>query len=157
MAHTAVFRVYADSSVFGGAFDEEFEAASRTFFDQVRSGRFHLVVSPVIEDEIVGAPDDVRVLFEDMVRLADMLQDLSEAVELRRCYIVAGIVGEGHAADALHVALATASGCRAIVSWNFRHIVHMEKIPLYNAVNMARGYPAIGIYSPQEVIRYAEQ
>ena len=43
------------------------------------------------------------------------------------------------------------------MSWNFRHIVHMEKIPLYNAVNMARGYPTIGIYSPQEVIRYAEE
>lgn len=32
-------RVYADASVYGGAFDEEFEAASREFFDCVRAGR----------------------------------------------------------------------------------------------------------------------
>ena len=44
-------RVYADTSVFGGVFDEEFSAPSRAFFDEVRSGRFQLVVSPVIELE----------------------------------------------------------------------------------------------------------
>ncbi|GMU24264.1 MAG: hypothetical protein AMXMBFR13_43390 [Phycisphaerae bacterium] len=38
-------RVYADTSVFGGCFDEEFASASRTFFDEVKAGRFTLVVS----------------------------------------------------------------------------------------------------------------
>jgi predicted nucleic acid-binding protein len=151
------FRVYADSSVFGGVFDEEFMASSAAFFEQVRSGRFRLVVSPVIEDELAGAPEDVRALFDEMASSADAVGDLTEAVGLRRGYVEAGIVGEGSAADALHVATATISGCRAIVSWNFKHIVHMEKIPLYNGVNMARGYPPIGIYSPMEVIRYAEE
>ncbi len=58
----AVFKVYADSSVFGGAFDEEFERPSRTFFDQVRAGRFHLTVSPVIEDEMAEAPESFESL-----------------------------------------------------------------------------------------------
>jgi len=40
------------------------------------------------------------------------------------------------------------------VSWNFRHIVHFEKIPLYNAVNVLNGWGHIGIYSPLEVIEY---
>jgi hypothetical protein len=40
------------------------------------------------------------------------------------------------------------------ISWNFKHIVHFEKIPLYNAVNTLQGYHAIAIYSPQEVISY---
>jgi len=39
-----------------------------------------------------------------------------------------------------------------IVSWNFRHIVHYQKIPKYNAVNVLNGYAPIAIHSPLEVI-----
>jgi hypothetical protein len=59
--------------------------------------------------------------------------------------------------DALHVAIATVSACRLIVSWNFRDIVHFAKIPRYNAINEQMGYGAIGIFSPFEVIRYENQ
>ena len=41
-----------------------------------------------------------------------------------------------------------------IVSWNFKHIVHYQKIPMYNAVNVLHGFPEISIYSPSEVIDY---
>ena len=50
------------------------------------------------------------------------------------------------------MALATVSGCRLIVSWNFKHIVNFQKIPLYNGVNQASGYGPIGIHTPPEVI-----
>ncbi len=59
--------------------------------------------------------------------------------------------------DALHVALATVSGCSLIVSWNFKHIVHFEKIPLYNAINAVNGFANIAIFSPLEVIKYEDQ
>jgi len=35
-------RVYADTSVFGGIYDEEFKEPSRTFFEQVKSGAIRL-------------------------------------------------------------------------------------------------------------------
>jgi hypothetical protein len=41
-----------------------------------------------------------------------------------------------------------------IVSWNFKHIVHYEKITLYNSINILEGYQQIAIYSPLEVISY---
>lgn len=69
-------------------------------------------------------------------------------------YVAAGVVREKSLGDALHVAIATVSGCDLIVSWNFRHIVHFEKISKYNAVNVLNGYGQIGIYSPSEVIHY---
>ncbi|APB32726.1 hypothetical protein GlitD10_0415 [Gloeomargarita lithophora Alchichica-D10] len=56
--------------------------------------------------------------------------------------------------DALHVALASVCRCSMIISWNFKHIVNFQKIPLYQAVNAVRGYPKIEIYSPLEVINY---
>ena len=149
-------QVYADASVYGGAFDEEFAAASREFFDQVRSGRFRLFTSVVVADEMQDAPERVLTLFDEMRRLAEDVEVTPQAIELRQAYLAAGIVGDKWRTDALHVALATTSQCTVIVSWNFKHIVHFEKIPLYNGVNLARGYHVIAIHTPQEVIAHED-
>ncbi len=149
---TEPIQVYADSSVYGGAFDDEFATVSQEFFEQVRSGRFRLIVSAVIADEMQDAPKHVLALFDEMRRLAADVEVTPDAIELRQAYLAAGIVGDKWRTDALHVALATVSQCSVIVSWNFKHIVHFEKIPLYNGVNLARGYHVIAIHTPQEVI-----
>jgi hypothetical protein len=78
-------------------------------------------------------------------------------LELRDAYLQAKIVTPKYSDDALHVALATVSGCSLIVSWNFQHIVHFQKIPLYNAMNTLQGYQPIAIFSPREVIRYEDE
>ena len=77
-----------------------------------------------------------------------------EAIGLQLQYIELGVVPERSLADALHVAMATVSECELIVSWNFKDIVHFEKIPKYNAVNVLNGYRQIDIRSPLEVIRH---
>ena len=38
-------------------------------------------------------------------------------------------------------------------SWNFKHIVHFEKIAGYQGVNSLRGYRSPKIYSPREVVK----
>jgi len=149
-------RVYADTSVFGGPFDEEFDVPSRDFFTQVRQGRFRLLTSALVEEELAGAPEPVRELFSEFLPFAEIVEVGPEILAVRSAYLDAGIVSERWAADALHVAIATVSGCSLIVSWNFSHIVHFQKIPLYNAVNRAKGYHEIGIYSPLEIIRHEE-
>jgi hypothetical protein len=73
-------------------------------------------------------------------------------IDLQNAYIKEGIVTEKFLPDALHVALATVSEASMIVSWNFKHIVNFQKIPLYNAVNTLKGYEHIAVYSPLEVI-----
>ncbi len=153
----AVMRVYVDTSVFGGAFDEDFKEVSRAFFEEVRGGRFRIVVSNVVLDELRGAPDHVQELFGGLDSQMERTEVSEEALRLVRAYLAAGVVSERWRADALHVAVASASGCRAIVSWNFRHIVHFEKIPLYNGVNLARGFGAIAIHTPQEVLSYESE
>lgn len=150
-------RVYADTSVFGGVLDEEFGKASRAFLEQVREGRFELVVSALVEEEIAEAPEQVRAIFYELVRREDVLPVTAEALELREAYLSAGIVGPGRRTDALHVAMASVSECVLIASWNFRHIVHYDKIPQYNAVNIVRGHRSLGIFSPPEVIGYEEK
>ena len=39
-----------------------------------------------------------------------------------------------------------------LVSWNFKHIVRLDKIRLFNGVGLENGYRSLQIYSPREVI-----
>ena len=151
------FAVYADTSVFGGVLDEEFDQPSQAFFDQVRERRFRLVTSALVRAELEFAPQEVRHQIEEMLTVAELAELSEESLNLRNAYLQAGIVSEKWAGDALHVALATVSNCSAIVSWNFQHIVHFQKISLYNGVNAAKGYPKIAIHSPKEVIVYEDE
>ena len=146
-------RVYADTSVFGGCFDAEFEKASRRFFDDVRQGRIRLVLSDTTLLELTGAPDHVRRVLVDLPPTAVERIVLTEEVEhLRDAYLAHGIVGPAAKRDAEHIAAATVADVDMIVSWNFRHIVHYEKISGYQGVNLLQGYGAIRIFSPLEVI-----
>lgn len=147
-------RVYADTSVFGGVFDSEFDLASQKFFDQVKRDEFKLVTSAVVYEEILPAPEEVRLFFEEMLQHAEIIEVTRETLDLRDAYMKENIVTSKYLDDALHVALATVSGCQIILSWNFKHIVHYHKIPLYNAVNTLKGYNHIKIFSPLEVIKY---
>jgi len=152
-----IIRVYADTSVIGGVFDEEFKVPTQKFFDQVKSGQFALVTSAIVQDEIALAPTEVRNFFDEMLGFSDVAEVSDHVLELRDAYLYSRIVSQKYSDDALHVAVATVSGCSLIVSWNFKHIVHFQKIPLYNAINAIQGYPQIAIFSPLEVIRYEDE
>ena len=147
-------KVYADTSVFGGVYDQEFDEPSKEFFAEVESGRFDLVVSAVVKAEISSAPKEVQEFFQRVVGESEIAELTQEVLDLRNAYLSAGVVTPKSTDDAAHVALATITRCRMIVSWNFKHIVHFEKIPKYNAVNALRGYHANDIFSPSQVIDY---
>lgn len=149
-------RVYADTSVFGGVFDPEFDEPSRTFFEQVRDGRFQLVISDTVDEEIGSAPEQVRAWYNEHLPQAEAVPVDPRSEALRDAYLHAGIVTPKWAADAQHVATASVHRCRVIVSWNFKHIVHFDKIPLYNGVNLINGYDTLSINTPAEVITYEE-
>ena len=150
-------KVYVDTSVFGGFFDREFSDPSKIFFDEIKRQRFTLFTSAVVQAEIELSPENVRKLFDEMIMMADMAHVDSAVLNLQESYLKEGIVTANSSDDALHVALATTAKCDLIVSWNFKHIVHFEKIPKYNAVNILQGYSKIGIFSPLEVIAYEDE
>ena len=146
-------RVYADTSVFGGCFDDEFRTESVRFFEEVRSGRFVLVVSDVTLDELSLAPESVRRILADLPQSqVELVSSSEESNDLMQAYLNAGVVGPASCNDAAHIALATIFGAELVVSWNFKHIVHFEKIAGYEGVNSLRGYRSPMIYSPREVV-----
>jgi hypothetical protein len=62
------------------------------------------------------------------------------------------IVSQKYYGDALHIAIATVIGVDVLVSWNFKHIVNLDKIKLFNSVNLKEGYSILEIRTPREVI-----
>lgn len=146
-------RIYADTSVFGGCFDEEFSKESQTLFDEIRTGKFILVISDVCLRELRDAPEEVRRVAAGVPPDCIEYVPASEEIEwLGRAYIEAGIIGVEAQRDAEHIAAASVADVDLIVSWNFKHIVHYEKIRGYHAVNLWKGYKAIPIFSPKEVV-----
>lgn len=152
--HKTLVRAYADTSVFGGVFDEEFEKPSKKFFEVVKTGDIKLLTSELVRQEIQAGPHRVQTLFEEMLLFAEIIGINKAVLELQKTYLSKEIVSKKYATDAMHVALATVAGARVIVSWNFKHIVNFQKIPRYNAVNASQGCHPIGIYSPLEVTGY---
>jgi predicted nucleic acid-binding protein len=152
------FRVYADTSVFGGYFDDEFAAESKAFFAEVKAGKLTLVISPTVLDELAAAPEFVQDLLNGLPPdCVEAAESSVEVTRLRDAYLQAGVVSKEHRADAEHIAAATIADVDFVVSWNFRHIVHFDKIAGYRAVNLMNGYEEILIYSPREVVEYDEE
>ena len=53
-------RIYIDTSVVGGQFDKEFSADTIPFFNAVINGQFIIIVSDLLEAELLRAPEQVR-------------------------------------------------------------------------------------------------
>lgn len=149
-------RVFVDTSVFGGCFDEGFDQASCRFFDEVKTGRFKVVVSERVVMEVGRARAEVKRTLFDLEKDVESVALTEEIVALRDAYLDADILGTSSLSDAEHIAAATIAEVDLLISWNFKHIVHFDKIRSFNAINLLNGYRPIDIRSPQEVVTYEE-
>ncbi len=150
-------RVYVDTSVIGGCFDDEFAPWSIGLFVDFVNGVFQPVTSDIVTAEVVDAPRFVQNKYAELLTFEPMIIGLSEeAFELADAYQSRKILTPKFYNDGLHIALATIANVDVLVSWNFKHIVHFNKIRLFNAANLERGYRRLQIYSPREVTTYEE-
>jgi predicted nucleic acid-binding protein len=147
-----ILRIYIENSVIGGYFDEEFKDQTQKLFDAFRNGIYRAVISShTIWELNNGAPDHVK---ENLKTIELEEHDITEEMlELTEKYMDEKVVSENYRSDALHIAVATVLGVDVLVSWNFKHIVNLDKIKLFNSVNMREGYNILEIRTPQEVIR----
>lgn len=84
--HKIHVRAYADTSVFGGIFDEEFEKPSKKFFDVVRAYDIKLLTSELVRQEIQAGPHRVQSFFEEMLPFAEVVGINAAVMELQRTY-----------------------------------------------------------------------
>jgi hypothetical protein len=145
-------RIYLDTSVLGGCFDEEFAVWSNRLVRDFRDARFIPLMSDLLGAEVARAPEQVRQVHADLLASsAEQLAVSAEALDLLSGYEAHSVLGPRYRADMLHIALATVANADVLVSWNFRHIVRFDKIRLFNAVNLEHGYKQLAIHSPREV------
>lgn len=148
-------RVYLDTSVVGGCFDPEFAVWSNALVADFETQRFQPAVSELVAAEVEVAPANVRKKFDELLDLgAELLKIDQEVLSLAGEYSQHEILPPKFRNDLLHIAIATVANVDVLVSWNFKHIVRLEKIRLYSAVNLEAGYKPLEIYSPREVSSY---
>ena len=151
-------KVYIDTSVVGGYFDKEFEKDTIPFFDPIRKGEIIIIVSDLLEAELLGAPRFINELLRSMPsEFVEKTKLSPEATILAEKYIEAKVVGKTSKADCQHIAMATICRADILVSWNFKHIVNLDRIRGYNGINFQNGYQMIEIRTPKEILRYGNE
>ena len=123
-------RIYIDTSVYGGYFDDEFSEHTVPLFDRLRNDEFTLLFSTVTQEELEEAPINVKELVRNLRNESTRYIELTdEAVALATAYITERVVGPTSYADCLHIALAT---------------------------NIKNGYSQLDIRSPREFEKYED-
>ena len=150
-----VRNIYIDTSVFGGVFDEEFSDATVPFFEHIITKGIRIITSDILELEIYRAPNYVIEFYESInPQIISKVALTEEVRSLAHKYINENVVGMTSLADCQHIALSTIYQVGVLASWNFKHIVNLEKIRGYNSINLREGYGILEIRTPIEIFTY---
>jgi hypothetical protein len=144
--------LYLDTSAIGGYFDDEWQEATQELWRQMEVGRWCFATSVVTVEELEHAPERVRELFRRSFSAEGLLAMTKEIQDLAAMYVAQGVVSQKFQDDARHVAACTVYGIGLLVSWNFKHLVNVRREAGFNGVNLLKGYPAIRIVNPLELI-----
>ena len=154
-------RLYIDTSVLGGLFDNEdlkrvntAESIISLIKDKVYEG----FISFLTLEEILKAPHEIRDKLKTKIDESGfgIFEETEVCVELANAYLNDEIIPAKYRNDARHIALGVYYECDFIVSWNYRHMVNITVRRLINSTNLRMGYKSIEIVSPEEVIGYGE-
>jgi len=149
--------LYLDTSVFGGFFDDEFKHESVLLFERANNKEYDIMYSDLVQSELQNAPDKVKDLVKGIPKGSMMyIETTQEAFELANQYVEEGVVGKTSFADCLHIAMASIHNANILVSWNYKHIVNVQRITGYNSVNLKAGYKSLDIRSPKEIVHYED-
>jgi len=150
-------RIYLDTSVFGGYFDTEFELWTKILFDKIIGGEYKVIYSKLVDIELTPAPEKVRNLANSLpLSQLELIEISDDAFELADQYLKENVVGKTSRSDCVHIALATLNNADILVSWNFKHIVNINRIRGYNSVNYKFGHKILEIRTPREILEYED-
>lgn len=150
-------RLYIDTSVFGGFFDEEFSEFTKPLFKRFQNGDFKLLFSSITQEELSFAPENVKSLVKSIkTEITEFIDASDAAVDLATQHITEKVVGQTSFDDSLHIALATINRADFLLSWNFKHIVNIQRIQGYNSINIKNGYKQLEIRSPRDFMTYED-
>ncbi len=105
--------------------------------------------------ELNKAPLKVKNLIDTIpTEFIETVHSSEESQILANEYLLHKAISPKSSDDAMHIAIASVANVDILASWNFKHIVNVERILKYNSVNLYYGYKSLEIRSPKEVISY---
>ncbi|MCY7292141.1 MAG: hypothetical protein LH615_08160 [Ferruginibacter sp.] len=147
-------KIYTDTSVIGGCFDTEFKEWSNALFQEFVAGTQQIMLLDLTLQELEFARDEIRSKVNEIPDENRIVLGVGdEAIKLAETYISEGALTNKSYNDALHIALATINNSDVLASWNFKHIVNLHRIRLYNSINFRLGYKMIEIRTPREILK----
>jgi predicted nucleic acid-binding protein len=150
-------RVYFDTSVISHLDQQdapEKMAETRKLWERVKAEAFDVVLSNVDFDELAKCEPEKRatlaaylaqIQYELVEVNADMLRIADKVIDL-------GILKQKSYEDCQHIAAAIVSGCDAVVSWNFKHIVNHKTMQGVKALTALEGRSDLLIYTPPALL-----
>ena len=120
----------------------------------IASEYFEIVLSEIVGEELQRCYEPKRSrLLEKLAEIkSHFVTETDEITDLADRYVEFGVLSPNDYYDLLHIAYATTSGCKLIVSWNFKHFVNFKTMDMVNAVNLIEGYDPIRIVSPSMLL-----
>lgn len=149
-------RIYLDTTIPNYAFATHLPhkmKITKLLFKRWENGKYDLFISDVVLRELHAASEPKRKKLIAKVAGIAQLVITEEAEKLANEYVKRGVISHNYFDDARHVAIATCNNLDAVVSWNYDHLVNINKIKAINTVNAIKGYRHIEIVSPEEVVR----
>ena len=83
-------------------------------------------------------------------------EDSEETLQLADNYLSYGVLRSKSMDDLRHISVASATDCKYIASWNFKHFVNVKTIEKVQSANKLYGYHDIIIVPPSMLIRGSE-
>jgi hypothetical protein len=103
------------------------------------------------------APEHVKELVKQIPeKYIEYVAITTQAYAVADQYVKENVVGKSSIEDCRHIALATLNNADILVSWNFKHIVNVNRIRGYNSINYRLGHKILEIRTPREILYYED-
>ena len=148
-------RLYLDTSVYSGYYDEIHHEHTKVLFDRINERGIDVIVSVFVNDELKRAS---HIKKRNSLSLLDKFKVVTPTPRqqikvntLVDAYIKEGVLTKNCEVDAMHVAFAVISNATVVVSNNMRHMVNRQN--QFNVLNLRLFDKTITILRPQEIIK----
>jgi len=156
-------KVYLETTLFNFYLEEdkgENHVNTVRLFEEIAAGKYEAFTSAYVVRELERTEDEEKrykmlgLIIEYGITVLD---DSDEATKLASIYLEKGVIPHRFRADGIHIALATVNRLDMIVSMNLKHIVKRKTKIMTTYINVQKGYRAVKIYSPTEVMEYGKK
>ena len=151
-------KVYLETTLFNFYFEENKKIDhinTVKLFEEIAAGKYEAFTSTYVIDELKKARNKEK--RDKMLSLIGkygitILRPNHEVITMAGIYTEEGVIKQKYKMDRLHIAIAAVHRLDMIVSMNFDHIVKRKTKIMTSHINVQKGYRAVKICSPKEVM-----